>query len=234
MGNTTSPAADLTMTGPHLGDVEYLIKQYGDRVFAFQMCPPSLFIHIMEINHLRWQATIIGATETNDLSQRAYNTLDRVDEFSPEEWATSKPASSEKWTVIGKAFQAAVALYCISSLQSVSVLPCNRSLRARCTVHGQFLYLLLNDALLSPSVKRAMLWPLGLLGVEAVNGSTTMRDFVKHQLTEMGREFGTHVPLTTRDVLEKFWNSGATRWDSCFDKSYICTAQIAVDFGGLL
>ena len=169
-----------------------------------------------------------------DLSQTVDDLLESIHEFSPEEWAATKPTSSEKWSIIGKALQAAVAIYCITSLQSVSVLSCNQSLRARCAAQGQLLYLLLKDAMLSPPIKRAMLWPLALLGVEAVNGSATMRDFVKNQLTEMSREFGTYVPLTTRAVLEGFWESGATRWDSCFDKSYICTAQIAVDFGGIL
>ncbi|KEF54478.1 uncharacterized protein A1O9_09645 [Exophiala aquamarina CBS 119918] len=234
LDNTTSPASDLRMTGSHLEDVEALVKRYGDRNFAFQMCPPSLFTKIVAINHLRWQATTVEATESHGLSKRAYNTLDSVDKFSPEEWAAAKPASSKKWTIIGRAFQAAVALYCISSLQSVSILPHSQSLRARCTAHGQLLYLLLKDALVDPPLKRAMLWPLALLGMEAVTGSATMRNFVKNQLTELSREFGTHVPLTTRGVLERFWESGETRWDSCFDKPYICAAQIAVDFGGLV
>lgn len=213
------------------------MKHYGRGVFPFQMCPPPVFAHIMQVNSLRWRAATIGTTsgtiETHHLSLEAYEILDSVESFSPQEWAVSKPASRENWTLIGKAFQTAVAIYCISSLQSVSVLPLNQSLRARCTAHGQVLYLLLKDALLSLVVKRAMLWPLAMLGMEAVNGSAMMREFVKNQLTELSREFGTHVPLTTKAVLEKFWSSGETRWDCCFDKPYIFAAQIAVDIGGL-
>lgn len=209
------------------------MKHYGRGVFPFQMCPPPLFAHIVQINHLRWRAANIGTIETRDLSQAAYDILDSVDGFSPREWAVSKPASREGWTIIGNAFQTAVAIYCISSLQSISVLPDNQSLRAHCTAQGQVLYLLLKDALLSPVVKRAMLWPLAMLGMEAVNGSGMMREFVKNQLTELSREFGTHVPLMTKTVLGKFWGSGETRWDCCFDKPYIFAAQIAVDIGGL-
>lgn len=221
------------MTGSHIGDVECLTEHYGHTVFPFQMCPPPLFGHVVQINHLRWRATNNEHIQTHDLSQQAYEILNAVEIFCPCQWAVSKHRSLENWTVIARAFQAAVAIYCISSLQSISVLPDGGSLRARAAAHGQRLFLLLSDASVSPVVDRAMLWPLALLGMEAVHGSATVRDFVKKKLSELSREFGTNVPLTTKLVLEKFWNSGQTRWEACFDKSYIFASQIAVDVGGV-
>lgn len=208
------------------------MEQYGHRTFPFQMCPPPLFVHIVQINHLRWRTTVTGATQDNDLSQEAYDLLGSIDTFSAKEWAASKPQSVENWTTIAIAFQAAVAIYCISSLQSVSLLPSSRSLRARCAAHSQMLYLLLSSGVLvSPTLNRAMLWPLALLGMEAVHGSALVRDFVREQLTTLSRRFGTGVPLTTKHVLEKIWDSGETCWDACFDKPYIFASQIAVDVG---
>lgn len=74
-----------------------------------------------------------------------------------------------------------------------------------------------------------MLWPMVLLGVEAVNGGAAMRAFVAEKLAEMSRGVGTHVPLTAKGVLESFWASGETCWDACFDRPYAFTTQIAVD-----
>lgn len=80
-----------------------------------------------------------------------------------------------------------------------------------------------------------MLWPLVVLGVEAADlGRMAIREFVKEQLEGMSRHAGTYVPLTAKSVLERFWASGKTSWDSCFDRPYVFTTQIAVDMSRLL
>lgn len=232
MGNTSSPASDLFMTTSHLSELDFILQQYGSRTFAFLMCPPLLFAEIVKVNHLRMRATDPNGIE--DLSKEAYGILSRVNGFSPEQWAESKPSSKEHWILLGNIYQTTVALYCISSLQSVSVLPLSSLLGARRSTHGQLLHTLLNEALSSPSIKIFMLWPLVVLGVEAVNGGTAMRAFVKEQLAEMSRYIGTYVPLTAKGVLERFWVSGESRWDACFDRPYVFATQIAVDIQRIL
>lgn len=222
------------MTGSHLDDLDFILAQYGGETFSFQMCPPPLFSEIVKINHLRMRAVKHEATEAEDLSQDGHGILSRIDAFSPEQWAGSKPASKGDWVLLGNVYQAAVAIYCVSSLQSSSVLPQTSSLRARCTTHSQLLQELLNEALSSPRVKRFMLWPLVLLGVEAANGSAAMRTFVKKQLSEMSRHVGTYMPLTANNILERFWASGKTRWDACFDRPYAFVTQIAADVSRIL
>lgn len=234
IGNTTCPASDLAMTSLQLEALGFLLEQYGAAVSLFQMCPLPLFAEIIKINHLRMRATRYNATRAEGLSQEAYEILERVYGFLPEQWAKSKPSSQEDWTLIGNVYQAAVALYCILSLQSLSVLPATSVLRARCNTHGQLLRVLLNEGLSSPKMKRFMIWPLVLLGVEAVHGGAAMRAFVAKQLPELSRDIGTYVPLTAKRVLELFWNSGETRWDACFDRPYAFTTQIAVDTSRLL
>ncbi|KUJ09632.1 uncharacterized protein LY89DRAFT_701176 [Mollisia scopiformis] len=229
IANTTCPASDLTMTSSQLDEIEFLQKQYSDAASPFMMCPFTLFAQIIKINHLRMRATACETKEINDLSQEAYNILERIHDFSPEEWANSKFSSKADWLLIGKVYQASIVLYCILSLQSLSVLPTTALLQASCSAHGRHLHLLLDQGLASQKIKRFMIWPLVLLGVQAIHEDLATRAFVSKQLPELSRDVGTYVPLMAKRVLESFWGSGKTDWDACFDRPYVFTTQIAVD-----
>ncbi|KAH8805517.1 C6 zinc finger domain-containing protein [Xylogone sp. PMI_703] len=233
IGDTTSPASNLAMTSSHVDELDFLVEQFGSATFSFQLCPPLLFTEIIKINHLRMRAAKGQLSEANDLFQEGYGILSRIHGFSPEQWAESKPLSKGDWMLIGYIYQSTVALYCISSLQSVSILPLDSHLRTRCAAHGRLLQALLNEAVPSPKVNRIMLWPLVVLGMEAVNGGAAMRNFVRKQLPELSREIGTYMPLIAKRVLERFWASGEARWDACFDRPYVFAAQIAVDISGV-
>ena len=199
------------------------------------MCPPPLFADIVRINHLRMRATeqINEPAGAETLSEEAYELLGRIRRFSSNDWAQSKTSSKQEWILIGNVYQAAVALYCLSSLQSLSVLPAITSLQSQYAVHGQFLRTLLAEGLTSPKIKRYMLWPLVVLGVVAVHdhegGGGAMRAFVAEQLPALSRDGGTYVPFTAKGVLDAFWASGKTGWDACFDRPYAFTMQIAAD-----
>ena len=232
IGNTTCAAKDLVMTNSHLNDLDFILEQYGGRLFVFQMCPPSLFAEIVKINHLRMRATRV--VEVGSLSQEAYTILNRVDEFSPEQWAQSKPSSQKDWMLLGTVYQLAVSLYCISSLQSLSALPRTASLAAHRTASIQSMHVFLQDALSSPKIKRLMLWPLVVLGVQAVNGNALLRVFVKIKLSELSRHIGIASPLAAKSVLERYWKSGETDWDKCFDKPYAFVTQFAVNVEQIL
>ncbi|KAA8647765.1 uncharacterized protein ATNIH1004_006466 [Aspergillus tanneri] len=210
-----------------------LVDKFGGEIFAFQMCPKPLFAEIIKINHLRVRASKQEPAGLEDHIQDAYGILSRIHIFSSEQWSETKPSSKEDWMIVGNVYQAAVALYCILSLQSLSVLPLTPLLRASCTGHGQRLQVLLSEALSSPRIKRFLLWPLVVLGVEAVNSGPVMRAFVREQLPEMSRHIGSYVPLTVKGVLEKYWALGETRWDACFDRPYMLATQIAVDLSQL-
>lgn len=86
--------------------------------------------------------------------------------------------------------------------------------------HGDRLFQLLKKALVSEQVKKSMMWPLIVAGVEAADASAAIRTFVDEQLTEMSRDLGTPLPLLAKGVLKRFWASGKTGWDDCFDKPY--------------
>jgi hypothetical protein len=234
IANTTCPASDLAMTESHLGALDLLLQHYGAAVTPLHMCPLPLFAEIVRISHLRAQAMERNGAPLVDISQDAYSILERIHDFSPEQWAMTKISAPEIWALVGRAYRAAVALYCILALQSVPVLPVTSSLRACCTTHGELLQILLEETLVSSQIKRSMLWPLVVLGVEAVHQTPARRAFITRQLPLLSHDVGTQVPLTAKRVLERFWRSGETSWDSCFDKPYAFTMQIAVDTSRLL
>lgn len=222
------------MTGSHLEDLDIIVNHYGQRVFSFQMCPPKLFAELIKINHLRMRATESGHAESECHTQEARNILDRIHIFSPKEWSESKPCSREGWMLVGNIYQAAVSLYCILSLQSLSVLPLTSEMSTQCAEHGRLLQMQLNSAMSSPGTRYSMIWPLVLLGVQAANGDTAMRAFVAEKLPELSYHIGSNVPTVAKEALERFWASGETRWDACFDRPYAFVTQIAVDMSQLV
>ena len=225
------------MTRAPLVALDTILELSSTALTPFQMCPPPLFAEIIRINHIRLQAVkhVSQASKVEALSHEAYDILSRIQDFSSEQWANSKPRSKQDWTVVGDVYQTAVTLYCVSSLQSLSVLPTTPSLKAECAAHAQLLHSSLTLAVARPRIKRFTLWPLVVLGVEAAQqGRGAMRDFVAGQLPILSRDAGTHVPLTAKGVLERFWASGETGWDSCFDQPYAFVMQIAVDTSGIL
>ncbi|KAK5625752.1 hypothetical protein RRF57_001468 [Xylaria bambusicola] len=234
IGNTTSSASGLAMTSFSPQQLEIIMKQYGAEPCPFQMCPPALFAEIIKINHIRMQAAKNNPNMVKDLSPQAYEILNCICAFSPQQWTGSKSSSKLDWVLLGKAYQAAVTLYCILSLQSVSILPLESSLRARCATQSGLLQGLLTRTLSSPRTKRFMLWPLVLLGVEAIHCSQIMRSFVEAQLSQLSSDIGSSAPLVAKDILTRFWASGETRWDACFDNPYVFSSQLAVDISHIL
>lgn len=218
------------MTATYLDALDIMLERYGAAIAPFQMCPPALFAEIVRTNHLRSRAVKYGPSAAEILSEGASGILERVHGFSTEHWADSKPCSKADWVLIGNIYQAAVVLYCVSSLQSLSVLPMTPSLRSQCAARAKYLQKLLAAALASPKLKIFTLWPLVVLGVEAAHdGSAAIRSFIAEQLPVLSSHVGTYVPLTAKTVLETFWASGETRWDACFSRPYAFTMQIAVD-----
>ncbi|KAJ5094964.1 hypothetical protein N7532_007255 [Penicillium argentinense] len=62
-GDTASPASDMLITSIPADEIYLVIKQFGGNGFAFQMCPMSLFVEIMNINRIRARASIAGLME---------------------------------------------------------------------------------------------------------------------------------------------------------------------------
>ncbi|RYP77426.1 hypothetical protein DL771_001221 [Monosporascus sp. 5C6A] len=182
-------------------------------------------VAIIVINELRQQAAnpAVGAGPSQPT---ASDLLEQIHDFSPGDWIKGKATANSKreWLLIGSAYQSAVALYCIMSLQSLSILPSALHITAMDAAHHERLMQLLKQALTFPHLRHCLMWPLLVAGARAVYGSADDRKFVDEQFKELSRVGGTALPLAARAALKRFWASGKMGWDDCFDKPYIFTA----------
>ncbi|EXJ77160.1 hypothetical protein A1O3_10318 [Capronia epimyces CBS 606.96] len=234
MGDTTSHASNLNTAHIHYQLLEFMSQRHGHAYLAVDRFPPGLFAQLIAIGHLRFRATkaLKQSRGTEDTPHEAQNVLQNIHSFLPELWAESKPRSKADWVLIGRAYQAATIIYCISSLQSLSVLPSTPTLRDSCLMQGEIVQNLLEEGLLVPKLRWFLLWPLVILGTQATSANDTVRRvFVRDKLYEMSRFIGLSSPLVAKEVLERFWASGKTSWDDCFDKQYVFTSLIALNVG---
>ncbi|KAE8142861.1 fungal-specific transcription factor domain-containing protein [Aspergillus pseudotamarii] len=232
MGDTSSPVPDLTMATSHLEELDFMINQYSSRPFAFAAYPTALFSEIIKINYLRVRASKSDPTPACVYTNNAYEILNRIHSFSAEQWAESMSTSHAEWVLLGNIHQAAVALYCILSLQSLAVLPQSSFLQQHCLHHAQHLHRLLSDALTFYRIERFIIWDLVVLGVVGVKDAG-IRKFLREQLPELSHSTGTYAPLMAEGLLERFWASGETHWDACFDQPYTFAMNMSVDVSGL-
>lgn len=196
------------------------------------MCPPPLFAEIVKINHIRSRILKLECADKGDLQKNASEVFRRIYDFSPAAWTESNEYLSEDSKLIVDIHQSAVALYCMSSLQSIGVLPPEPLLRNNCDMERQILHGLLEKAL-RERPHGFTFWPLMVLGVQAVDGCPTLRAFVRENMISLSASSGTYSPLAAKDVLERFWASGRTEWDACFDIPYMFTTVLTVNRGQL-
>ena len=232
LADTSSPASDMLIEGLNLNELHQLVKQYGGTGYGFQMCPTPLFAEIAKINQIRNLISKPNCTNKDGLQKNAYAVLRRVYNFSPAAWTQSNEFVTEESKLIVDIHQSAVALYCMSSLQSIGALPPDLLLRDNCDMERQILHELL-ERLLRRRPHGYTFWPLMVLGVQAVDGSPALRAFVRKNMIDLSASSGTYSPLAAKDILERFWASGKTEWDDCFDKPCMFTTVLTVNRGQL-
>lgn len=217
LGPATEPINVTEPLDKHIREVE---KMYS-LIFPYVLCPPSLFIEMIRINHLRQEITASPFENEDQHTLQALDILARVEAFVPEDWA--QPGEHhDQWLLIGTIYQSAMALYCTMSLQSVAALPTNLEMNTMRTIHGERLL----DALLSASqmrqVRKFSLFPLCVLGVEAgYHHDHSTRRWIEQRLEQHSRLLGTSSPLKARAVLRRYWQKGEPGWDECFDRPYV-------------
>lgn len=227
VGDTTSPATEITATDADFDTLHFVVDRFGDGPFAFQLFPRALFSEILRINRLRKRSVSAEPARLETGAEEANEILERIEIFCPNEWSETRSSSSQDdWRLLGHLFQAAVTLYCISSMQSLSILDSTQTLEERRHEMTQKLHQLLEQALSSEKAKRFLLWPLFVLGFEAGEAA---QPFVNEHLVDLGACLGSLSPQTAQETLQAFWRSGESRWDACFDRPYVFTSQFAVE-----
>ena len=155
-----------------------------------------------------------------DHALEAYDLLARVESFVPENWA--QPGTFyDEWLLIGTIYQAAVAIYCTMSLQSLTVLPDTLEMNTMRSIHGDRLLAGLRKGMESPRVVKFAVWPLVVAGVEAAYRGEATRNWIEACFGDLSRTLGTSSPLKARAVLRRYWKTKKTGWDECFDRPYV-------------
>ncbi|KJK64094.1 specific transcription factor domain protein [Aspergillus parasiticus SU-1] len=219
MANTTTPPSQHIPTTSQLDLITITTELYGDGIYPILLCPPYLFVDVIKINNLRFQTTSAPVTETTRAT--AHEILEHIEAFSPEDWTGTNPDAREDWLLLGRMYRSSVALYCISSLQSLSIIPSSKHYTAMRTVHGNHLYSLLPKITRRTRIRHFTIWPLVVAGMQAVDASPNVRGIVDEQLSELSKIMGCPTPMLASAVFRRFWTSGQTGWDECFDKAYV-------------
>lgn len=218
-------------------------------VYMGSICPPAILLTLVRINHLRSLATQGRAgphsspsssisspspspspsssssfsSENQPVPTDTQVLLARILTFSPQAYASANGTDDtrENWALVGRIYQSAAVLYCILSLQNLSVLPDSEALARTVHTHYNRLLLDLKPAFQHTNFKSCFFWPLVVAGACAVRGTAFEQAFITDLLSESVMDVGSSIPLLARKVLTAFWESGKTGWDDCFDKPYL-------------
>lgn len=150
-----------------------------------------------------------------------------------------REASLWDWKSLARIYQAAVSLYCISSLLDTTDTAATSShptglvtktITLRKTYYYNVLMHSLKEIALSQThqLRKLVLWPLVIAGLHTDLGHKDDRRFIAGELEWISRILGIATPLVANDFLEKLWQNGersgccdGSRWDNLFDRPYV-------------
>ncbi|KAJ6789532.1 hypothetical protein PWT90_03113 [Aphanocladium album] len=258
MGATTTPHLTVEKIERQVAVIDLLEPVYGHGLVTSVACDHYLMRLIVLINRQR----ALHATDRPSAAE-AFSSmlaiLDQIRAFSVENWVadisvaqaswdgnnsrnpgrSKKPRETWNWGPVGKAYQAAIALYCISSLADVDEI-------AKHSVSGAF-HRVSEVLVLKESCRRSLLgnlkeiatdpisqlrklvfWPVFMAGISSDDDEDGARTFVLSELLHISRSLGTAAALIAHGFLEKQWASGTANqsnhfytWDELFDRPFI-------------
>lgn len=219
-GNTTSSRQDQLTSIPYGTLVRHLAtRKLGAIPAAYLLYPAPLVLIIVHISRLRCLVPRdTSGSEPDPPTPDAL--LQGILDFSPTEWADTIGSGSPVLVPLGLIFQSSVALYCILSLQSSSHFDSSPEMEGQKKMHYERLLSLLRTSINSPQIGKLIFWPFSVAGVAAARGRTEDRAFICEQLVNLGQTLGLATPVVLKGVLLKFWRSGSTRWDDCFEEPH--------------
>ncbi|EFQ34907.1 hypothetical protein CGRA01v4_04170 [Colletotrichum graminicola] len=215
--NTTSPPFDQVVICPHEELMDLVKELYPLGLHPYVPFPMPLFMDVIRINHLRLQ-TSTGLMSKETARVAAYETINRIESFDPEACGGFYE-NKELDNMVEFMFQSAVAIFCISSMQSLGILPSTHHLAVVRTAHSNRLYSLLQKAEKHEVLKKSIQWPLIVAGVEA-GARVDKRRFVGEVFVGQGKDMGSPLSLYAKGVMRRFWDKDDTNWDTCFDQPY--------------
>ncbi|KAF2680530.1 hypothetical protein K458DRAFT_479847 [Lentithecium fluviatile CBS 122367] len=222
--NCTGPAANQVFTTPSLSTFLADISELYEELFPHVLCPPTLYQEFVRINYLRYEASqaLINYSDMTDLTLQAHEILARIDAFEPRDWA--QPGDNyDTWLTIGSTYKHTVAVYALTSLTSLTVLPSpsfSPTMRTSLSSHGALLLHHLKIAFESPVLRRFLALCISVAGVEAIYRGEGDRRWIEEALTELSSFTGGIAPLKAHAALRRYWQREEFGWEECFMKPY--------------
>ncbi|KFZ23719.1 hypothetical protein V502_01802 [Pseudogymnoascus sp. VKM F-4520 (FW-2644)] len=249
MSFTTSPRSAVAHTDSWMNEqiqyLEIIPNLYKAGLSTCFACPTELFVDIIRINQLRAQPS---KTNIYQPTASCQDILNHILQFSPLEWVatnlcgqdSSMPSDIQAvesmmsgWLSIAEIYHAAVTLYCLGSLAHltgfIQSLPSISQARIASYSSIKFhLVKIFSATDGTAQMRKLLLWPLVIAGIETGSDDCSFRLFVSAQLNWMSSALGTFAPIEARQFLESHWRSvdscllpQGEPWDSMFDKHFV-------------
>ncbi|KAM7185522.1 hypothetical protein V8F20_011778 [Naviculisporaceae sp. PSN 640] len=242
LANTTTPPSNhIPVLCSDTETIAFALRLFDKILYPYLPCPADLFAHIVTINQLRCiKASFVDDMVPDHEAGAIANTghvavpsptptpltvLHRIEQFSAMEWASSKdPTHPDDWLLVGEIYQSAVALLCLLSLEHDFMMaerdkwPTAAAWLSLRKMHTSKLIQLIKAGLSNRLVRKSIIWPVVVAGAAAVHddGQETQQ-WIRQTLCAFSKEMGSPLSLVAKGVLEKFWVSGRTGWDDCFN-----------------
>ncbi|KAF5020811.1 hypothetical protein F66182_7150 [Fusarium sp. NRRL 66182] len=253
MSSTTAPMIEEDRVQRQMDLLPMIHAVFCVGLYTSVPCPPELLTDIITVNHLVTQGIDHGVTTNFEPPRTAMGVLQKILSFSSEKWASEIVTEEQKhqdpkipfsqrralswdWQAIAQVFQNAVALYCMSSL----LYPHYTGQAPPAALGGRdiaFVRLTCLDALLRDlkaiasaqgQLRKFLVWPLAIAGIEVDVNDGLSKSFISSELTWISKTLGTASPLVAQNFLTALWKSewiptgcGRGSWNSIFDKPYI-------------
>lgn len=215
--NTTSPSHSQMVDACNF-DVDDVMALYEIGSTPLFYCPAPLFREIFLINRLRLDAAVSDGSSEPSLC----DILHRVDMFSvPLMDESIDETKANALLFISLLFKSSVAVFAALTLPCTSQCSPSRPCAELQKVHRANLFHLLDTTAEFLPLLDHILWPVVVAGTAAATGTVE-----NQMLVEMYLLNGVRDPFTggctgaALATMRKFWASGKTEWDECFDQPH--------------
>ncbi|ATY61478.1 C6 finger domain [Cordyceps militaris] len=211
LANSVAPP-DNQILGTSAFTTEELLFFHGQILHPSFPCPTYLFEGIIETNNLRVK---MHSDPSLGHFTAALTILQRIDAFQPTAWteAAYELPNIPEVPLMASVYQLAVGLFCLMALQYAGLGSLDKAERR------SSLLALLKAAWKLEHCRDALNWPLAVAGCALADGGTLSdQAFICQCLQDAAQHVFAVHPLVIIARLRRFWTSGMTHWDKCWDE----------------
>lgn len=202
-------------------------KIFSVSFFPRRGIPTRLFVAIEKITRLRVLAAKNESFE-RVLRPTARAICDDIESFAPSQWGETYHLPDTEYTLLlGELWKTTVTLYGFLSLPptvGTYLSSCDEAhtspFEERKGLYCKKLLQEIDCMMQRPGYNRYIcVWPLAVLGAGLVNGQHQERARVLSHLQVIWRDPSSFSgAILAYSKLKRFWSSGRTAWDDCFDE----------------